>query len=100
PQAVIAWTTGAPMGTVLKGLAQGGLNLPTGTTNANMTFEQMAQYADFLPTEMLYMSSPWPPHGPELELPPGVEEALHAMFAAYKASGKKLDMAAPAIWDI
>jgi branched-chain amino acid transport system substrate-binding protein len=99
PQAVIAWTTGAPMGTVLKGMAQGGLDLPTATTDSNMTYVQMEQYADFLPSEMLYMSSPWPPHGPELQLPAGVDEQIKAMFAAYKAAGRSPDMAAPAIWD-
>lgn len=99
PQAIIAWTTGAPMGTVLKGLAQGGINLPTGTTDANMTFAQMDQYKDFLPTEMLYMSSPWPPHGPELQIPAGVDAALKVMFDAFKVAGKTPDMAAPAIWD-
>jgi branched-chain amino acid transport system substrate-binding protein len=100
PDAVVAWTTGAPMGTVLKGLAQGGLNLPTGTTDANMTFAQMDQYKDFLPTEMLYMSSAWVPHGAEIQLPAGMDAAIADMFAAYKAVGKVPDMAAPAIWDV
>ena len=66
-QAIIAWTSGSPMGTVLKGLVQAGIDLPVGTTDANMTNAQMQQYGAFLPTEMLFMSTEWPPHGPELK---------------------------------
>ena len=47
PEAVIAWTSGSPFGTVLKGIVQGGLEVPIGTTDANMTLAQMQQYASY-----------------------------------------------------
>jgi branched-chain amino acid transport system substrate-binding protein len=98
-QAIIAWTSGSPMGTVLKGLVQAGVDLPVGTTDANMTNAQMQQYGAFLPTEMLFMSTEWPPHGPDLVLDPRVTAAQKPMFAAYAAAGVKPDIAVAHAWD-
>ncbi len=99
PQAVIAWTSGSPLGTVLKGLVQAGLDVPVATTDANMTNAQMRQYAAFLPTEMLFMSTGWPPHGPEVALDPRVRAAQAPMFAAYAAAGVTPDIAVAHAWD-
>jgi branched-chain amino acid transport system substrate-binding protein len=100
PQALIVWTSGAPFGTVLKGVVQGGLDIPVGTTDANMTYAQMKQYAAFLPDEMLYMSSEWPPHDAgALKLPAAVDKAQAEMFGAYKAAGVNPDIAAALAWD-
>jgi branched-chain amino acid transport system substrate-binding protein len=99
PQALIAWTSGAPLGTVLKGLVQAGVDLPLGTTDANMTNAQMQQYAGFLPGEMLFMSSEWPPHGAEIALDPRVTAAQAPMFAAYAAAGAVPDIAVAHAWD-
>ena len=49
PQAVIAWSTGAPIATVFKAVLQAGLDVPIATTNGNQTYAQMEQYKDFLP---------------------------------------------------
>jgi branched-chain amino acid transport system substrate-binding protein len=99
PQALIAWTSGAPLGTVLKGLVQAGVDLPLGTTDANMTNAQMQQYAGFLPGEMLFMSSEWPPHGAEIALDPRVTAAQAPMFAAYAAAGAVPDIAVAHAWE-
>ncbi len=100
PDALIVWTSGSPMGTVLKGIVQGGLDVPVGTTDANMTYAQMRQYAAFLPTEMLYMSAEWPPHGQELVLDPRVAQAQTEMFAAFAAAGVRPDNAVAHAWDV
>jgi branched-chain amino acid transport system substrate-binding protein len=98
-QAMIAWTSGSPLGTVLKGLVQAGLDIPVGTTDANMTNAQMQQYGAFLPTEMLFMSTEWPPGGAGLALDPRVAAAQKPMFAAYAAAGVKPDIAVAHAWD-
>ena len=98
-QALIAWTSGSPFGTVLKGIVQGGLDIPVGTTDANMTVAQMQQYASFMPTETLFMSSEWPEHPAELALDPAVDAAQKAMFAAYAAAGTPPDIAVAHAWD-
>jgi branched-chain amino acid transport system substrate-binding protein len=98
-QALIAWTSGSPFGTVLKGVIQSGLDIPVGTTDANMTNAQMQQYASFLPNEALFMSTEWPEHPAELELNPRVDAAQKLMFDAYKASGTAPDIAVAHAWD-
>ena len=52
PHVIIVWTVGTPFATVLKGLVQGGVDLPIATSPGNMTYAQMRQYADFLPKEL------------------------------------------------
>jgi len=99
PQAVIAWTSGAPFGTVLKGIVQGGLDIPVATTDANMTYAQMTQYASFMPTEALFMSSEWPPHTQAMTLDPRVVAAQKVMFDAYAAASAKPDISAALAWD-
>ena len=99
PEALVVWTSGSPMGTVLKGIVQGGLDVPVGTTDANMTFAQMRQYASFLPSEMLYMSSEWPPHPSTVPLDPRVNAAQKVMFDAYAAANVKPDISAALAWD-
>ena len=78
---------------------QAGIELPVATTDANMTHAQMRQYAAFLPAEMLFMSTEWPEHGPELTLDPRVTAAQLPMFAAYKAAGVVPDIAVAHAWD-
>jgi branched-chain amino acid transport system substrate-binding protein len=59
PQAVIGWESGAPFGTFLRNAHEAGIEVPIFTTPANQTYEQMAQYADFLPHELLICSGPF-----------------------------------------
>jgi branched-chain amino acid transport system substrate-binding protein len=98
-EALIVWTSGSPFGTVLKGIAQSGLSIPVGTTDANMTFAQMVQYEAFLPTEALFMSSEWPIHADNFTLDPAVEAAQKVMRADYAAAGAKPDIAVAHAWD-
>jgi branched-chain amino acid transport system substrate-binding protein len=37
-QAMIAWTTGAPIATIFRGIQEVGLDIPVGTTDGNMTY--------------------------------------------------------------
>ena len=57
-QAVIAWTTGSPAGTLLRAVSDVGLNIPVVTSNGNLTYAQMKQYAGFLPTELIFPAGP------------------------------------------
>jgi branched-chain amino acid transport system substrate-binding protein len=47
PEALIAWSTGGPIATVFKAISDAGLDIPVATTNGNMTYAQMDQYAAF-----------------------------------------------------
>lgn len=58
PQALIIWTTGTPLSTVLKGMQQQGMgNLPTMTTNGNESLKEMQSLANDLPAQLYFPSS-------------------------------------------
>src|SRR5262249_51091224 len=48
-QVFVAWTTGAQIATIFKGILQSGLDIPVATTPGNQQFEQLGQYTAFLP---------------------------------------------------
>jgi len=52
PDVLVAWSTGGPIGTIFKAIRDAGVEVPVATTNGNMTYAQMAQYAAFLPKEL------------------------------------------------
>lgn len=54
PQALVGWTTGTPFGTVLRGIAETGIDLPIGAGNGNIIYAQMQQYKAFLPKTLLF----------------------------------------------
>jgi branched-chain amino acid transport system substrate-binding protein len=99
PQAFIAWSTGAPIATVFKGILQAGLNVPFGTTNGNQTYAQMNQYKDFLPKELYIPTSLFLPHEGMFQLDPQVEELQKKFHAAFKAANVKLDNMSALAWD-
>ena len=47
-QALIAWTSGAPLGTLLRGAGEAGLEMPI-LTSSNLTYAQMSAYTAFMP---------------------------------------------------
>src|SRR6185312_2589218 len=53
PQALLIWAPGTPFGTALRGMKDGGLDLPTAVTSANMITKQLAQYSNFMPSQGL-----------------------------------------------
>lgn len=62
PQALIVWTTGTPLGTVLQGMSSLGMeNIPTVTTDGNAAYSELTHFASimpktlYFPTGMLYL---------------------------------------------
>jgi branched-chain amino acid transport system substrate-binding protein len=53
-QYVIAWVTGTPFGTVLKGAVDGELSMPILTNAGNLSVVQMTQYAAFAPKDLYF----------------------------------------------
>jgi branched-chain amino acid transport system substrate-binding protein len=99
PQALIAWSTGTPIATVFKGIVQAGLDIPIATTNGNMTYAQMTQYAAFLPKELYIPAPEWVQHEGVITLDPAVEKAQKQFFDIFKAANAKPDMPATLAWD-
>ena len=99
PQAFIAWSTGAPIATVFKGMLQAGLDVPFGTTNGNQTYAQMNQYKDFLPKELYIPTSVFLPHDGMFKLDAGVEAQQQKFHASFKAAKVKPDNMSALAWD-
>ncbi len=97
PQAVIAWSTGAAIGTVFKAISDAGMAVPVATTDGNMTFASMRQFADILPRELYIPSPEWPETG-VAGLPPAVAAAKQRFFAAF-ARNDPPDAASTFAWD-
>lgn len=96
-QALIAWSTGTPVATLFRGVADSGLDVPVLTTNGNATYAQMKAYAAFLPRQLYF---PGPPVLAPESVPPGrVRNAIAAYVAAFKAAGIAPDMGQTLAWD-
>jgi len=99
PQAFIAWSTGAPVATIFKGIVQAGLEIPIATTDGNMTHAQMQQYASFLPKQLFIPAAKWVTHGSTVKRSEGETAAQEKFDAAYKAAGVEPDVASAHGWD-
>ncbi|HEY8732399.1 MAG TPA: ABC transporter substrate-binding protein [Candidatus Limnocylindria bacterium] len=96
-QALVAWSTGTPIATVLRGAAQAGLDIPIATTDGNMTYAQMDQYAAFLPKDLLIPAPEWPAAA---TLPAGsVKDALKVYTDALAAANVQPDIGTSLAWD-
>ena len=98
PQAVIAWSTGAAIGTVFKAIDDAGIDVPVATTDGNMSYAAMQQYAAILPKQ-LYIPSPEWPQSDRLEAPADVTAAKNAFFKAYDGTGEQPDGPSSFAWD-
>ena len=99
PQALIAWTTGTALATILKAVVQAGLDIPVATTNGNMSVAQLSQYAGFAPKELYLPSASFPPHDGLFTLDPRVEKAQHDMYRVMAAHKLPVDMQTTDGWD-
>ncbi len=99
PQVFVAWSTGAPIGTILKATYQAGLDVPFVTTSGNQTFAQFDQYKDFMPKSVYLPASAFFAHDGLYTLDPLVEDAQKRFFDAHKAAGVVPDNMAALVWD-
>lgn len=100
PQAFIAWSTGAPIATIFRGMIQAGLDVPTATTDGNMTRAQMAQYESFLPRQLYFPAAEWVvANDPKFPMDPAVADKQRAFYAAFKDAGTAPDIASELAWD-
>ncbi len=99
PQAFIAWSTGAPIATIFKGIVQAGLDVPVGTTDGNMTHAQMKNYAAFLPKQLYIPSAMWSAYGQKLGVDPAVEKAQAAYYSEFKAAGAPIELPTAIGWN-
>lgn len=89
PQAIVVWTTGTPFGTVLRAIAELGVDVPIVSTNGNITYGQMKQYKDFLPKELWFPGAAFLDSSELGEK--GVTAAVKTFTAGIAAQGGKPD---------
>jgi branched-chain amino acid transport system substrate-binding protein len=83
---------------VFKGIVQAGLDVPTATTDGNMTYAQMKNYADFLPKQLYIASAAWAGYGYQ-KLDPKLESVIKEFYDQYAAIGQKPDLPASIGWN-
>lgn len=83
-QAIDAWTTGTPFGTVLRGAHEGGFEGTIMTNGGNINKTQMGQYAQFIPRDMIFTGPPYMTLG---NIPPRVRQARATYLDAMHAVG-------------
>jgi branched-chain amino acid transport system substrate-binding protein len=99
PDAVFAWTTGLGLGTVFRGLSQLGMTAPVATSWGNMTFTQLKNWGEIVPSELLFPTTSWAGEANSGGVDPKVNQALKDLHTAFAAAGAKPDAGAAVAWD-
>jgi branched-chain amino acid transport system substrate-binding protein len=96
-QATIAWSTGTPLGTLLRAANDVGLGMPVLTSNGNLTYNQMKQYGTFLPSELLFPAGP--SYAPDEIGDKPTRLAVAAYLAEFSVQGIRPDNGQSLAWD-
>jgi branched-chain amino acid transport system substrate-binding protein len=97
-QALVAFTTGTAIATVLHGMQDLGLAIPVVTSPGNMSYAQMESYRAFMPKELLFAGPP--ALVPDQLTDRGVRKAVSDFSNAFKAAGgQRPDLLAAVAWD-
>src|SRR5579875_937650 len=88
---------GTPVATVLRGVRDGGLDVPIVSTNGNMSYAQMRQYTNILPKELLFPGLP--SFSPD-QLPRGpLKGAVTRFLDAFRPFGILPENGENQVWD-
>ena len=98
PQCFIAWSTGAPIATIFRGMLQAGLDVPFATTDGNMTYAQMKQYESFLPKQLYFPAGEYIARDTK-GMPADVAKAHEEFYKRFAAVGAKPDEPSELAWD-
>lgn len=94
---LIAWSTGTPFATVLRGARDAGLNLPIMSTNGNMAYDQLHQYSQIMPKELLFPGLP--SFSPNQLTNGPLKDAVTRFLTAFKAAGITPQNGENQVWD-
>jgi len=98
PQGILTCASGTIFGTVLHGLHDAGLDVPTAASSANMVYAQLADYKSLVPRELYFAAT----RGivPDGTLGKGpVKESQDRYFAAFRAAKVRPEFQATLAWD-
>ncbi len=97
PEALVAWATGPPTGTLFHGAQDVGIDLPTVTSPGNLTAAFFKQYAALLPTNLYFAAVPY--YASNTPSTPATKTALATLTNSLAAAGAKPDMLQISAWD-
>jgi branched-chain amino acid transport system substrate-binding protein len=97
PQAFVAWSTGTPIATVFHGMIQANFNVPMATTDGNMTYQQMKNYASFLPDQLYIPAGQYVIRDPSL-VPPAIAKEQAEFYRVFDGAGIKPDEPSELAW--
>jgi branched-chain amino acid transport system substrate-binding protein len=96
-KALVSLTTGTPVATVLRGMADGGLDIPVFTSQGNMSIAQLDSYRAFAPKELLFPG--YAALAPDQISDAGVREKVEGFKADMKAANLSPDLLHATPWD-
>lgn len=96
-QVLFNFANGAQAGTVFRAAADAGLNVPVVSSPANMTYQQMASYAAFMPQQLYFPAGP--AFAPEVNPNGPIKRAVTVFLDAFKAAGITPDEGNVLPWD-
>jgi branched-chain amino acid transport system substrate-binding protein len=99
PQALLAFTTGAAIGTILRAMVQADFDVPVATSTGNELYGLMKQYAAMMPKELYFASEAGSARGDGIGLSPATEAAKRTYRGAFEAIGLEPDSGSDAVWD-
>lgn len=97
PQAIVAWATGTPAGTIFHGTLDAGLNLPTMTSPGNLNAVFFKQYRRLLPKDLYFAAIPY--YASDEVGDRGMKRALGVMSDALATIQQKPDQIYASTWD-
>jgi branched-chain amino acid transport system substrate-binding protein len=99
PQVLFAWATGTPIATVLHGMSDGGLDVPTFTSHGNMTYLAMNSLGSLAPKSGLYFPGPRFVGRDMMSAGPA-RDGVDNFFKQLTAAGVKPDAGLSQAWDV
>jgi branched-chain amino acid transport system substrate-binding protein len=98
PDVLITYTSGTPFGTVLRGIADAGLDsLPVYGSGANMNVDQLSQYTAFMPKELYLNAAQGVIQDPKAPGP--VKARQTVFFNAMQKAGIHVEYSHSLTWD-
>lgn len=97
PDAIYVYTSGTQLGTVLRGLQDGGFSLPVMVASSNLVYAELQSFAQIVPKELLFPGQAF--LTPNQVTDKGVKAAVNVMYEALAAEGAKPDQGHNSTWD-
>jgi branched-chain amino acid transport system substrate-binding protein len=97
-QAIVAFNSGSPFGLILRGLRDTDFDLPVMTSQGNLSYVEMRQFADILPRQLFFASGPLPPIGVRIA-DASLRASDEAFLDAFGRQGIKPDWGHAVAWD-